>query len=127
MFLNSFVQKSFLGEKGHAILFLSNHVGSLYFVCTQKFKKHWLHTREMKNDIEGTCQLSKKYIQILFIKVHIVQNLLVQHKKQGSLCAMERHEKNRKKNHKILEEEDNIIRMKNMKGGNKKLLKKRLI
>jgi hypothetical protein len=32
---------------------------------------------------------------------------------------MERHKKNRKKNHKILEEEDRIIKMKNMKGGKK--------
>lgn len=40
---------------------------------------------------------------------------------------MERHKKNRKKNHKILEKEDWIIKIKNMRGGNKKLLKKRLI
>jgi ABC-type siderophore export system fused ATPase/permease subunit len=81
----------------------------------------------MKNDIKGTCQLSRKYFQILFMKVHIVQNLLVQHRKQGNLSAVERHNKNRKKNHKTLKKDDRIIRMKNMKGGNKKLLKKRLI
>jgi hypothetical protein len=40
---------------------------------------------------------------------------------------MERHKKNRKKNHKISKEEDWIIKIKNMRGGNKKLLKKRLI
>jgi hypothetical protein len=37
---------------------------------------------------------------------------------------VERHKKNRKKNHKISEKEDRIIKMKNMKGKNKKLLKK---
>jgi len=81
----------------------------------------------MKNDIKGTCQLSKKYFQISFIKVHIVHNLLVQQRKQRNLSALERHKKNKKKNHKISKKEDRIIKMKNMRGINKKLLTKRLI
>ncbi len=55
------------GEKGHAIFFLSNHVGSLYFVCTQKCKNIWLHTRQMKNDIEGTYVLIFKKVFSNFI------------------------------------------------------------
>jgi len=41
LFQNSFIWKSFFWQKGHAILFYSNHVGSLYPICTQLQNVGW--------------------------------------------------------------------------------------
>jgi len=92
----------------------------------KKCKRIWLHIRGMRKGIEGTCQLSRKHFQISFIEVQIVQSLIIQQRRQGRLNIVEWHKKNRKKNHEISKEEGMIIKMKNMRFKNKKLLKKGL-
>ncbi len=43
MFQNSFIWKKKIWQKGHAILFYSNPIGSLYLVCTFQWHHNNLH------------------------------------------------------------------------------------